>query len=77
MFSIAFVILTLLCRVMIRAAAIIGIRVKSGGESLRIYIGTHSSGDPLVCTYNLAYVMAIIFFSVALVLNAIRWIDIQ
>jgi predicted PurR-regulated permease PerM len=68
------VVLTLLSRVAFRSAAIIAINAASE-LPLSAYLNTYSGADPFICTYDLGYVFSIVFFTLALLLNAVRWMD--
>jgi len=72
-----FVELTLLSKIFLRSGAILGIKFTTdyrSGEGLQKYLQDKRGDDSLVCAYDLAYIFAITFFTVAILLNAIRWV---
>ena len=73
-----FVELTLLFKIVFRAGAIIGIKSESEYASIGLeqYLIENRSNSALVCVYDLAYIFAMMFFTVALFLNAIRWVEL-
>jgi hypothetical protein len=71
-----FVELTLLSKIILRTAAMIGINSREPNKSLTDYLAGNQN-DPLICTYNLAYFFGITFFTIALLLNAARWLSLS
>lgn len=43
-------------------------------KTLHDVINSGNGADPLICTYNLAYYFGVTFFTIALFLNAARWL---
>lgn len=68
--------MTLLFKICLRGGAIIGIKTEKeyAQEGLELYLKDNRGDSSLVCAYDLAYVFAMMFFTVALFLNAIRWV---
>jgi hypothetical protein len=69
-----FVELTLFAKTMLRSIAIISINVEYPNKTLDDALSSLSSDNPLLCNYNLAYFFGIMFFTQALILNAVRWV---
>ena len=69
-----FVELTLLTKIILRSAAIIGINATYTNGSLSDFLATNRGDSPLVCTYDLAYFFGVMFFTIALIMNAVRWL---
>jgi|LauGreDrversion4_2_1035121.scaffolds.fasta_scaffold957755_1 hypothetical protein len=68
--------MTLLFKICLRGGAIIGIKSDQEYdiEGLEEYLIKNRGESSLVCAYDLAYVFAMMFFTIALFLNAIRWV---
>lgn len=73
MTSFIFVELTLASKLLLRTVSIMVIRIDTDNELTQFLIKNRGS-SALVCTYDLAFPIGVTTFTVALTLNAIRWV---
>jgi len=64
---------TLLSKLILRTTSIIAIREESN-EDLADYLNNYRGKSKMVCMYDLAFPIGVTFFTIALTLNAIRWV---
>ena len=66
----------MLFKILLRTGAILGIKGDPMYKTLGLeqYLIDNRGDNSLVCTYDLAYIFAMMFFTAALFLNAIRWV---
>jgi hypothetical protein len=72
--SFLFVELTLASKLLLRTVSITAIRLDPKFSNLTQYLDKYRGDNALVCTYDLAFPIGVTTFTVALTLNAVRWV---
>jgi hypothetical protein len=72
--SFIFVELTLASKFLLRTVSLTAIRLDPGFTNLTSYLSDNRGKYALVCTYDLAFPIGVTTFTVALTLNAVRWV---
>lgn len=72
--SFIFVELTMASKLMLRTVSIVAIRLDPKFTDLTDYLSGNRGSNTLVCMYDLAFPIGVTTFTVALTLNAVRWV---
>ena len=70
-----FVELALLSKIILRITAIVGLNQRYPGR-LEDVLNEYRGKSSLVCAYDLSFLFGILFFTIALIFNAVKWVHL-